>query len=98
MKKTINFHEFSEGFRAIRPDNFTYEGLRALFDYLENYEEEMGEKIEFDVIALCCDYSEYSDIEEFQHNYGEEYETIEDIEERTTVIRIDNDSFIIQGF
>ena len=60
MKQTIGFYEFREAFRSLRPDNFSNEGVCALFDYLEELEEDTGEEIELDVIALCCDYSEAS--------------------------------------
>ncbi len=98
MKQTINEYDFTEAFRKIRPNNFSYVGLKALFDYLEEYEESTGEEVELDVIALCCEYSEYTDLEEFQKAYSSDYESIEDIERETTVIRIDDDSFIIQDF
>jgi len=39
--------------------NFTIEGLHALFDYLEQWEDDVGEPMEFDPIALCCQFSEY---------------------------------------
>tara|TARA_R110000868_G_scaffold113261_1_gene304143 strand:- start:245 stop:571 length:327 start_codon:yes stop_codon:yes gene_type:complete len=58
MKKTINRHEFRNAFNAIRPENFSYEGLELLFDYFEQLEDDLGEEIEMDVIAICCDYSE----------------------------------------
>tara|TARA_B100000900_G_C20441095_1_gene659067 strand:+ start:632 stop:883 length:252 start_codon:yes stop_codon:yes gene_type:complete len=77
---------------------FSYEGLIALYDYLEQYEDDTGEQIELDVIALCCDFTEYENLEEFQGDYGEDYESIEDIENATQVIKIDDDSFIIQAF
>lgn len=55
--------------------------------------------MEIDVIAICCDFTEYADLEEFQNDYNkEEYETIEYIENQTTVIRLDNGGFIIQSF
>jgi len=40
--------------------NFTIDGLDALFDYLEDFEESMGESIQFDPIGLCCQFSEYA--------------------------------------
>lgn len=98
MKKIISFSDFVDDFRSIRPDNFTYEGLEALFDYLEQLEQDTGEEIELDVIALCCEFSEYEDIEEFQRNYGDDYETIEDIEYQTTVIPVGDEGFIIADF
>lgn len=97
MKQEITFSAFVDAFN-IRKDNFSYAGLKALFDYMEEYEESTGESIEFDVIALCCEYSEYDNLKEFQDDYGKEYETIKDIEEKTTVIMIDDESFIIQAF
>ena len=58
MKTTVNFSEFRDSFQQIRPDNFSYEGLRHLFSWLEQYEEDTGEEMELDVIAICCDFSE----------------------------------------
>ena len=59
MKTTVSCYDFERAFvDAGRKDQFSYEGLKALFDYLEEYEESTGQEIELDVIALCCDYSE----------------------------------------
>lgn len=59
MKTTINFQDFLTAFHAQdRADNFSYEGKRALFDWIEEYEEDTGSEWELDVIALCCDYNE----------------------------------------
>lgn len=89
MKQTINFSQFTDAFREIRPDNFSYDGLRALYDWFESLADDTGVELELDVIAICCDFSEYENIEAFQADYGEEYETIEDIERQTSVIPID---------
>ena len=63
IKQTVNEYEFRRAFETIRPDNFTYEGLGALYEYLEELSEDTGEDIELDVIAICCDYTEYSEDE-----------------------------------
>ena len=64
-----NVYQFREAFRlAGRMDQFSYEGLEVLFDYLENLSEDIGETIELDPVAICCDYNEYS-IEELIDNY-----------------------------
>lgn len=98
MIQTINMYDFERAFKDMERDNhFSYEGLKALFEYLENYEDSCDTEIELDVIALCCDYREYNSLKDFQNDYGE-CESIEEIEGDTTVIRIDNDSFIIQQF
>jgi hypothetical protein len=99
MIKTIGFCEFTDSFRNMgRGEQFSYHGLEALYDYLEELGEDIGEEIELDVIALCCEYTEYEDFEEFQGDYGDNYETLEDVENETTVIRIDSSAFIIQQF
>lgn len=96
MRQTINFSQFLDAFQSIRPDNFTYRGLQALFDYLEDYEESAGDELELDVIALCCDFSEYTSLEELQQNYTD-IESLEDLQGHTTVIEFDG-GLIIQDF
>jgi hypothetical protein len=59
MKTTIDFSDFREAFRNHDRDNsYTREGLMMLFEYFEQYEEETGQEIELDVIAICCEYAE----------------------------------------
>jgi hypothetical protein len=59
MKQTIDFNDFVNAFKeADRGEQFSLQGLRALFDYLEDYEESTGEELELDVIALCCEFTE----------------------------------------
>tara|TARA_B100001939_G_scaffold83038_2_gene70808 strand:+ start:5598 stop:5921 length:324 start_codon:yes stop_codon:yes gene_type:complete len=107
MKQTINSYQFIDEFRSIRPNNFSYEGLNALYDWFEEYEESTGEEVELDVIATCCEFTEFESLKEFQENYGDIYKTIEDIEYQTVVIPVkcEHDSkgchiksFIIQNF
>ena len=63
-------HQFREAFRlAGRMDQFSYEGLEVLFDYLEELSEGTGETIELDPVALCCDYYE-SSIQELIDNHS----------------------------
>ena len=58
MKQSINFSAFVDAFHAYkRYDQFGYEALKVIFDYLEEYEDSTGEEIELDVIAICCDYT-----------------------------------------
>ena len=74
MKKSISFYDFEQEFTNMnRSDNFSYDGKKALFDYLEEYEEDTGEEIELDIIALCCDYTEFENIDEFVKAYDDTY-------------------------
>ena len=101
MKQTINESEFRDAFHKMgRGEQFSYAGLTVLYDYLEQYEHDTDTEIELDVIALCWEYAEYDSLEEFQKYYGEkDFKSIEDIEERTTVIlKHSEHGFIIQQF
>lgn len=98
MKETVNFSRFENGFKMSdeRREQFTWKGLRALFDYLEQYEEETGEEIELDVVALCCEYTEYSSMEDIKKDYPE-IKDLDDLRDQTTVIEFDG-GIIIQPF
>jgi len=99
MKTTINFYEFELWFKRHRPNNFSRVGLQGLFDYLEDYEDDTGESIEFDPIALCCEYTEFDDMYDFHCQYEpEEYPDLDTLRDYTEVIELGNEAFIIQNF
>jgi hypothetical protein len=78
MKTTVSNYDFERAFAdADRKDNFSYEGLNLLFDYLEELDPDM----ELDVIALCCDYCEDT-MEDIIHSYSID---VEDMDEDDTV-------------
>ena len=66
MKQTINRTQFIEQMQSIRPDNFSREALGEMFFYFD----EMGEEneMEFDPIAICCDFSQCS-LDEFKDSF-----------------------------
>ena len=100
MKQNITFSQFTDAFRDHgREDQFSYAGKRALFDWLEEIEEDCGYSSDLDVIALCCEFTEYNDIDEFQADYGEQYTSSDVISNDTTVIPISaGGGFLIQQF
>ena len=95
MKQSVSMYDFERAFKRYERENFSYDGLKALFEYLEEYEEGTGEEIELDVIALCCDYAEYDSLNEYNDDYGTEYDEIDTIQDNTTLIKIDDERFII---
>ena len=109
MKQTVSEYDFTEAFRlAGRKDQFSYEGLQLLFNYLEEMEEGMDEEIELDVIALCCEYYE-SSWEEIADNYSidtsdcaDEDEAKQAVEEylmeNTSLVGAVGDGFIYAAF
>lgn len=56
-----------------RIDNFTYQGLQELFNYLDSLADEMGEPIELDVIGLCCEFYE-GNAQDIVNDYKSELE------------------------
>ena len=88
MIDVVNFDQFNNWFEnsGSYKNNFTRAGRIALFDYLEEYEDSTGEQMEFDPIALCCEFSEYKDEFEIAQNYRIEPEG-EDEEEKAEYIR-----------
>jgi hypothetical protein len=92
MKQTISKSDFRDVFlRMGRKDNFSYEGLGELYDYLEM----MDEDYELDVIALCCEYAE-----DTLENVLKEYnvDSIEELQENTTVVWCDGNNILYQQF
>lgn len=49
---------------------WTRAGARALVEYLEQLEEDTGEDIEMDLVALRCDWSEYTSFDEWAEEFG----------------------------
>ena len=96
---------FVSRFREIKPDNFSFEALRTLFQYFDELSEETGENIEFDPIAICCDFSELdeksamgdygylfneNDIDEEDRDHRKLVELLQD---ETTVFKLENGNY-----
>jgi hypothetical protein len=89
-------------------NSFSYDGAKALQDYLEELTDGADNQ-EFDPIAWCCDFTEYSSAYEAMQEYAEdddrptgiaekeEAAALEWLQDRTTAITFNN-GIIIQGF
>ena len=104
MKETVTIYRFRDAFMQsdTYKNNFSYKGLQALFEYFEELEMEMdGAEFELDVVAFCCDYTEYDSLEDFSNDYSDKWlrVTMDRIREETEVIEIPNtERFIIREF
>lgn len=57
--QTLSKYSFVEAFKqSSRKDQFSYEALEAIFEYLEDYSNDSGENVELDIVAICCDWTE----------------------------------------
>ena len=90
MKTNVSQYDFGRAFVDMgRSDSFSYEGKIALFEWLEELSDDTGSEYELDVIALCCEFTEYENLAEFQSNYdAEQFPDIESIQDYTSVIEI----------
>ena len=96
MKQTVSRFGFIDAFKqAGREDNFSISGRRALYEWLEDIDCDY----ELDVIALCCEFSEYGWSFEAAYEHGfdacdhddenaEEF-ALEWLHENTSVIEFD---------
>lgn len=57
--------------RMNRGEQFGYKGWNAIGDYLENLSDDLGEDVEIDIVAICCDYSMSESVEDFWDEHGE---------------------------
>jgi hypothetical protein len=83
------FEEYGRG------EQFSPYGFKALFEYLEEYEEATGESLTVDPVSLSCDFTEYeSATEALAELHGSAVEllteerALELLEEQKTVIRV----------
>ena len=101
--KKVEFNDFLQEFKKYgREGQFSQEGKKALFEFLEQLSEDTGQDIELDIINICCNFTEYDSLEDFNIDYGysigHDMDSIEDIEYFTLVIPVNNESFIVQDF
>ena len=108
MKQTLTTNQAANLLVADDNAGWSYAGARALVEYLENLEDDTGEEIEFDRVALRCDFSEYESAREAAEECGWEPDedadedaieeaALEWLNDRTTVIEFSG-GVIIQQF
>ena len=106
MKKTMTTWEIADALKRDEYAGWSYEGAKALAEYLEEYEESCGVELEFDPVAIRCDFSEYENAIDAAKKYGWEDEqgaendeaiALEWLEEQTSVICFKG-GVIIQNF
>ena len=98
MIKTVTQTDFLNAFSD--SNNFSYEGLIALFNYFEELEECTRQPIYLDPISICCDYTAYDSLYDLQTDYPD-IESLDELEKHTEVIPVNqhiDDSIIIRNF
>ena len=70
----------------------------ALFKYFDEFSEDVGRDIQLDVIALCCEWSEYGSIQEACDQYSDDIQTLDDLNDHTVLLFLDNGGFMVRDF
>ena len=70
MKQTLTTGQAADMLLADDNANWTYAGAHALITNLEEMEDETSEEIEFDRVAIRCEYSEYKNAMECCRDCG----------------------------
>jgi hypothetical protein len=80
MKKTVTDTQAINELLKDEYAGWSHEGATALVAYLEEEEELRGEKFEFDVVAIRCDFTEYRNAWEAMESItgGEDMPMVED--------------------
>ena len=73
MKMTLTETSFIRAINELFPSRkhyYSYNGLQAIWRYIEQYEEDTGQETEFDYIEMCGIYDEFDSLKELeeQHN------------------------------
>lgn len=80
--QTLSKSSFINAFKqSSRKDQFSYEALEAIFEYLEEYSDSTGESVEFDIVGICCDWSEMT-WQDVAMSYGVDLSDCTDDDER----------------
>jgi len=82
MKHTMTTHEIADALKSDDNANWSWNGAKALAEWLEELEEDTGEEMEFDRVAIRCDFSEYASLAEWAKDYYAEdcWQDIDDLD------------------
>jgi len=112
LVQSINsFGQFLAGIPETRLTQFSYYGWQLIFNYLEDLSDDIGEDIEIDYIGICCEYCEYTSIEDFRRAYPDFDDEVDEndidaqlwaiqeyLEQRTTVICCEENCILFMEF
>ena len=69
MKTTLSTHEIADALKSDQYAKWSRSGAYAMASYLEELEQETGEEMELDTVAIRCDYSEHESAELWAIDY-----------------------------
>ena len=106
MKETLTTSQVADRLRADQYAGWSYEGSKAMAEYLEQIEENTGEEMEMNVYAVRRNFTEYDSalaaavengFKPEEEEEGREAEALKWLQDKTTVIEFEG-GVIIQVF
>lgn len=91
----VTEYDFINDLMSDNYSNWSYEEARALYNYYNDLAEDLNENIEFDRVAIRCDWSSYKNYNEALEAYG--LDSIYELQENTTIIDL-KDSILMIDF
>ena len=82
--QTVNKSQFIDNLLADDYASWTYEDAEALFDYYEQFSDDMGEDVELDRVALRCEWTRADSIDEVIEEY-DDINSLEDLQDQSQV-------------
>jgi hypothetical protein len=105
----VTKHSFIDAFKqSSRKDQFSYDALGIIYEYLEELSDSVSENIELDIVAICCEYAE-SSLSDLASDYDIDLEGLEGedrieaivsyMEQNTYVLgMVDDETMVYQQF
>lgn len=89
MKQTMTTSDIAHELSSDDYANFSYAGAYALAEFLEGLEEDTGEEMEFDRVAIRCDFSQYDSLVDWAKDYFVDWKSDLSIDEEMDEDEID---------
>jgi hypothetical protein len=96
MKQTLTTYQVADALKKDENGGWSWNGSLALAEYLEQMEEDLGQELELDVVAIRCDYSEHESLVDWAKGYfGDNWKEQMDIDEADDPEEVDGE---IRGY
>lgn len=79
MKKQLTRSDIARALHEDEYGGWSWAGAQAMAEHLEMLEEDLGEEMDLDVVAIRCDYSEHANLFEWAEGYFGGHEWREDV-------------------
>ena len=102
MKRTLTTTEIANALLKDEFASWSIEAAYALAEYCQGIEEDTGEEMELDIVALRCEWDEYPDAVAVAKAFGLDSERVRSVEkylnENTNFIKLKMGGYLVTAF